>query len=93
MSVNINYLCRINKHLFFIQCLKNNSVLKVGKYQGSEITSVAWNYDHKIKSTSGTTGPILLGNSSGTIIETQLGTEFDRFFQGSFIQYWKEVTI
>jgi hypothetical protein len=52
---------------------------------------VAWNYDHRVKSTSTTTGPILLGNSSGTIIETQLGTEFDRFFQGSVVQYWKEV--
>lgn len=64
---------------------------KVGKYQGSEITSVAWNCDRKVKSSSSTTGPILLGNSSGTIIETQLGTEFDRFFQGSVVQYWKEV--
>jgi len=54
---------------------------------------VAWNFDRKVKSTSNTTGPILLGNSSGTIIETQLGTEFDRFFQGSVVQYWKEVTI
>ncbi|XP_050541562.1 vacuolar protein sorting-associated protein 18 homolog [Daktulosphaira vitifoliae] len=63
----------------------------VGKYQGSEITCVAWNCDIKVKSTTSTTGPILLGNSSGTIIETQLGTEFDRFFQGSVMQYWKEV--
>lgn len=54
---------------------------------------MAWNFDRKVKSTSNTTGPILLGNSSGTIIETQLGTEFDRFFQGSVVQYWKEVTI
>jgi len=52
---------------------------------------VAWNYDYRVKSTSSTTGPILLGNSSGAIIETQLGTEFDRFFQGSVVQYWKEV--
>jgi len=52
---------------------------------------VAWNCDRRVKSTSSTTGPILLGNSSGAIIETQLGTEFDRFFQGSVVQYWKEV--
>lgn len=63
----------------------------MGKYQGSEITCVAWNYDRKTKSTTNTTGPILLGNSSGEIIETELGTEFDRFFQGSVVQYWKEV--
>lgn len=54
---------------------------------------MAWNYDRNVKSTSSTTGPILLGNSSGAIIETQLGTEFDRFFQGSVVQYWKEVCI
>lgn len=54
---------------------------------------MAWNCDRKVKSTSSTTGPILLGNSSGVIIETQLGTEFDRFFQGTVVQYWKEVPI
>jgi len=54
---------------------------------------VAWNFDRNVKSTSSTTGPILLGNSLGVIIETQLGTEFDRFFQGSVVQYWKDVII
>ncbi|XP_025200060.1 vacuolar protein sorting-associated protein 18 homolog [Melanaphis sacchari] len=81
----------INSSQLFYATKQLSKLKPVGKYQGSEITSVAWNYDFKVKSTSSTTGPILLGNSSGTIIETQLGTEFDRFFQGSVVQYWKEV--
>lgn len=63
----------------------------MSKYQGSDITCVAWNYNRETKAITNTTGPILLGNSSGEIIETELGADFDRFFQGSVVQYWKVV--
>ncbi|VVC29853.1 Clathrin, heavy chain/VPS, 7-fold repeat,Pep3/Vps18/deep orange,Zinc finger, RING/FYVE/PHD- [Cinara cedri] len=84
-------LCgNVNSSQLFYTTKQLSKLKPVGKYQGSEITCVAWNY-YKTKTTTNTTGPILLGNSSGEIIETELGTEFDRFFQGSVVQYWKEV--
>ncbi|XP_012271920.1 vacuolar protein sorting-associated protein 18 homolog [Orussus abietinus] len=67
---------------------KTTKLKPAGKFKGHEITAVGWNFANTSETTS---GPILLGTSTGLIFETEIGIEGEKIFNTSLEQYWRQV--
>lgn len=64
---------------------KTNKPKKIEKFKDHEVTAVAFNYENKLDST---TGSILIGTSRGLIFETEFGVEGDKLQNN-----WKQVSV
>lgn len=62
---------------------KTNKPKKIEKFKDHEVTAVAFNYENKLDST---TGSILIGTSRGLIFETEFGVDGDKVQNN-----WKQV--
>lgn len=63
---------------------KTNKPKKIEKFKDHEVTAVAFNYENKLDST---TGSILIGTSRGLIFETEFGVDGDKVQNN-----WKQVS-
>lgn len=64
---------------------KTNKPKKIEKFKDHEVTAVAFNYENKLEST---TGSILIGTSRGLIFETEFGVDGDKVQNN-----WKQVSV
>lgn len=64
---------------------KSNKPKKIEKFKDHEVTAVAFNYENKLDST---TGSILIGTSRGLIFETEFGVDGDKVQNN-----WKQVSV